>query len=146
MSKPQRKSTLLRDFSTEQLALLVTLYPLVQRELGKQGELSTVRLQDIGDADVRLAKLGEMEACGDLWIRISYAGNLNVMARAAPEAGGRRYVPWRSTQAGSGLVQASRAVLPRLMEELKPLTEILEPDFRATCRGFTLEVLHGLVS
>lgn len=32
------------------------------------------------------------------------------------------------------------------MEELKPLSEILQPDFRATCRGYTLEVLHRLAS
>lgn len=32
------------------------------------------------------------------------------------------------------------------MEELKPLAEILAPDFRASCRGFTLEVLHKLAA
>jgi hypothetical protein len=32
------------------------------------------------------------------------------------------------------------------MEELKPLAEIFHPDFRASCRGYTLEVLHRLAS
>lgn len=32
------------------------------------------------------------------------------------------------------------------MEELKPFAEILDSDFRATCRGFTLEVLYKLAA
>lgn len=32
------------------------------------------------------------------------------------------------------------------MEELKPFGEILKPDFRATCRGYTLEVLHKIAA
>lgn len=32
------------------------------------------------------------------------------------------------------------------MEELKPLGEIFEPDFRATCRGYTITVLHRLAA
>lgn len=32
------------------------------------------------------------------------------------------------------------------MEELKPFEQILDPDFRATCRGYTLEVLYKLAA
>jgi hypothetical protein len=32
------------------------------------------------------------------------------------------------------------------MEELRPFEEILKPDFRTTCRGYTLEALHRLAA
>jgi hypothetical protein len=32
------------------------------------------------------------------------------------------------------------------VEELKPIDEILKPDFRSACRGYTIEVLHELAA
>ena|ERR1051325_673464 len=32
------------------------------------------------------------------------------------------------------------------MEELKPVAELFEPDFRAACRGYTIEVLYKLAA
>lgn len=87
MSAAKRKSTRLEEFSTEQLAMLARLYPTIRRELARQGELSEIRLPELDEPQQRLEKLRAFVSAGDLWIRISYAGNLNVMVRAAPEVG-----------------------------------------------------------
>jgi hypothetical protein len=87
MATRKRQSMPLDAFEPSQLAMLVDVYPTIRRELHRMGELCQVRLPDAVESERRLAILRELEAKGDLCIRISYAGNLNVMARSAPEVG-----------------------------------------------------------
>ncbi|TAK80081.1 MAG: hypothetical protein EPO20_29600 [Betaproteobacteria bacterium] len=87
MAKTKRQSTQLEDFAPEQLEALAWFYPTIRRELNRLGELTLIRLPEAAEAARRLQILRELEARGDLWIRISYAGNLNVMVRAAPDIG-----------------------------------------------------------
>lgn len=81
------KSIKLAEFSELQLEDLADAYPIIRANLALQGELSTVRLPDARGRDRRLEELRRREAAGELWIRVSYAGNLNVAALAAPEVG-----------------------------------------------------------
>src|SRR6267142_6610468 len=81
------KSTRLESFEPEELANLAQLYPTIQRELRRHRDLSLVRLPDTAEPERRLEILRDLDAKGDLNIRISYAGNLNVLTRAAPGVG-----------------------------------------------------------
>ena len=83
----KRTSTRLEAFEADQLAALAQLYPTIRRELERIGELSEIRLPDVAEPERRLDVLRELEARGDLWIRISYAGNLNIGVRTGPELG-----------------------------------------------------------
>ena len=84
MAKNKRESTRLEAFEPAQLEALAQLYPTIRRELHRKGELTEVRLPDLAEPEQQLALLRQLEGTGDLWIRISYAGNLNVQVKAAP--------------------------------------------------------------
>ena len=83
----KRASTRLADFTPGQLEALAACYPILQDELyGLAADgLTTIMLPDAVSDEDRLAVLKALEATGDLWIRISYAGNLNVWVRESPD-------------------------------------------------------------
>lgn len=72
------------EFPPEQREQLATAYNEIRSALHLMGELSKVRLPRLTDKAARLAELRRLDATGELYIRITYAGNLNVRALMAP--------------------------------------------------------------
>ncbi len=77
----KRKSTKIQEFTPEQLAMLADYYPTIRSKLTEHREIVSPKLAEISDRQKRIEALRQLEASGDLWIRISFAGNLNVWAR-----------------------------------------------------------------
>ncbi len=74
----KRVSVRLEDFPAEELEHLVLWYPFIRRELERRPRITIPRVTSASEA---LRVLYELEARGDLWIRISTSGNLNVDVR-----------------------------------------------------------------
>jgi len=94
---PKRKTTALAAFSAEELTALARCYPtirrrLAERELGDVLHRSVRRLPAARSRTGRLRVLRRLDAARLLWIHISYAGNLNVHARSAPDVGDESFM------------------------------------------------------
>lgn len=83
----KKKSTHLKDFSASELDALAADYDQIRREIDRLSSdgLTTVRLPRVANNREQLEELVKFEASGDLWIRISYANNLNVGVKQAPD-------------------------------------------------------------
>jgi len=92
----KRKSTRLDEFTRQQLRELAADYATIRREankLARMGLARIIRLPMARSQSERLAVLRKLETKEHLWIRISYAGNLNVCVREAPDVGdGKAYM------------------------------------------------------
>ena len=83
----KRKSTRLEDFSPDQLHQLTDDYFTIRREVRKMvgTGITKIALPDFSEREQQIAALRELTSKGDLDIRISYAGNLNVFVRGRDE-------------------------------------------------------------
>jgi len=74
-------SVQLKDFPADELEHLATFYPFIRSQLAREREFISATLPQVQGVEQQLHALRELEARGELWIRISGAGNLNVWAR-----------------------------------------------------------------
>jgi hypothetical protein len=71
----------LEEFPADELDHLITFYPYIRYELAETGEFTDAALPEAQGTQQQLHALRELQASGELMIRISGAGNLNVWAR-----------------------------------------------------------------